>query len=262
LLGPAIEMLEKVYPEIDGHKQNAQALEKQLGQCMQNFETQLEHNKNLQKDMDAELEGNLYLRELYGARESETFFDFIERLAKERFVYLPDTKNHGPENCPTFYDGCHCTVEVLDHNIDRAEMAEQKLAETIKELVLVKSQLSKVMEFEHTLSCGHTYQLRHTACPTCMEELKQENKGFKKKLLGAMAEEFQGLVGPCKCGLYDEIGEGAPGHTKDACPPPPVEAHTAGSHECEALPPHTMCWEDGSGMVRWKNEKGAADVPG
>ena len=36
---------------------------------------------------------------------------------------------HGvdPKNCPTFYDGCHCTVETLIHNIDRAEKAEAEL---------------------------------------------------------------------------------------------------------------------------------------
>lgn len=32
-----------------------------------------------------------------------------------------------PDNCPTWYDGCHCTVEALVHNIERAEKAEAKL---------------------------------------------------------------------------------------------------------------------------------------
>jgi hypothetical protein len=36
---------------------------------------------------------------------------------------------HGmdPSRCPTFHDGCHCTVENLVHNIERAERAEAKL---------------------------------------------------------------------------------------------------------------------------------------
>ena len=34
------------------------------------------------------------------------------------------------------------------------------------------------------------------------------------------------------------------------------EAHTC--PDCEHLPPHTTCWEDASGMHRWKNEKGSA----
>lgn len=32
-------------------------------------------------------------------------------------------------DCPTFYDGCHCTHETLAHNIQRAEAAEAKLKE-------------------------------------------------------------------------------------------------------------------------------------
>lgn len=32
------------------------------------------------------------------------------------------------EGCPTFYDGCNCTVENLVHNIQRAEAAEQRIA--------------------------------------------------------------------------------------------------------------------------------------
>lgn len=32
-----------------------------------------------------------------------------------------------PENCPTFYDSCHCTVDTLVHNIERAEKAEAQL---------------------------------------------------------------------------------------------------------------------------------------
>lgn len=30
------------------------------------------------------------------------------------------------KKCPTFYDGCNCTVETLVHNIDRAERAEAR----------------------------------------------------------------------------------------------------------------------------------------
>lgn len=29
-----------------------------------------------------------------------------------------------PAKCPTYYDGCHCTVETLEHNIKRADEAE------------------------------------------------------------------------------------------------------------------------------------------
>ena len=40
------------------------------------------------------------------------------------------TRPHdGPEGCPTYYDGCNCTVEVLAHNIERAKRAERRAAE-------------------------------------------------------------------------------------------------------------------------------------
>lgn len=40
------------------------------------------------------------------------------------------TRPHdAPEGCPTYYDGCNCTVEALAHNIDRAEKAERRVAE-------------------------------------------------------------------------------------------------------------------------------------
>lgn len=33
-----------------------------------------------------------------------------------------------PENCPTYYDGCRCSVDTLKHNIDRAETAEAHIS--------------------------------------------------------------------------------------------------------------------------------------
>ena len=44
------------------------------------------------------------------------------------------TRPHdGPERCPTYYDGCNCTVEVLAHNIERAQKAERRAAELERE---------------------------------------------------------------------------------------------------------------------------------
>jgi hypothetical protein len=34
-----------------------------------------------------------------------------------------------PADCPTYYDGCNCSVETLIHNIERAAKAETQLAE-------------------------------------------------------------------------------------------------------------------------------------
>ena len=45
------------------------------------------------------------------------------------------TRPHdGPEGCPTYHDGCNCTVEVLVHNIERAKKAERRVAELEAEL--------------------------------------------------------------------------------------------------------------------------------
>ena len=45
------------------------------------------------------------------------------------------TRPHdGPERCPTYYDGCNCTVEVLVHNIERAKRAERRVAELERRL--------------------------------------------------------------------------------------------------------------------------------
>ncbi len=42
--------------------------------------------------------------------------------------------SHGdPEECPTYYDGCNCTVGALVHNIERAERAESALASARRE---------------------------------------------------------------------------------------------------------------------------------
>ena len=44
------------------------------------------------------------------------------------------TRPHGsPEQCPTYYDGCNCTVEALVHNIERARKAEARITELEKE---------------------------------------------------------------------------------------------------------------------------------
>ena len=44
-------------------------------------------------------------------------------------------------------------------------------------------------------------------------------------------------------------------YATSALPPAKIEqVHTAGSNECEALPPHNTCWEDANGMIRWRNE--------
>jgi hypothetical protein len=42
--------------------------------------------------------------------------------------WLVGTPHKSDEECSTYYDGCHCTVETMEHNIDRAEKAEALVA--------------------------------------------------------------------------------------------------------------------------------------
>lgn len=41
----------------------------------------------------------------------------------------PGPHGFDPTGCPTFHDGCNCTVEALRHNIERAEKAETDAAD-------------------------------------------------------------------------------------------------------------------------------------
>lgn len=57
----------------------------------------------------------------------------LEENARLRQASEGLTGPHGmdAEHCPTFHDGCHCTVETLVYNIDRADAAEKAL-ETVR----------------------------------------------------------------------------------------------------------------------------------
>ena len=61
----------------------------------------------------------------------------VERLRDERSradrAWLVGAPHGGADACPTFYDGCHCTVDTLDHNCRRAEAAEAALSSAREE---------------------------------------------------------------------------------------------------------------------------------
>lgn len=62
---------------------------------------------------------------------------YDERSLSKRcdMVHLTTQVEEGPharaEDCPTFHDGCHCTVETLIYNIKRAEAAEAILRDNL-----------------------------------------------------------------------------------------------------------------------------------
>jgi hypothetical protein len=61
---------------------------------------------------------------------------------------VPDV--HGDStDCPTYYDGCHCTVEVLKHNIERAEKAEAEVARLQAEAAVMREALIRCREQLH-----------------------------------------------------------------------------------------------------------------
>ena len=70
------------------------------------------------------------------------------------------TRPHdGPEGCPTYHDGCNCTVEVLAHNIERAQKAERRVAE-------LEAILRRVdVYFQHTGKVGDLPVSVHALLP-------------------------------------------------------------------------------------------------
>ncbi len=63
-------------------------------------------------------------------KEFETALGYLEQLQAKLAHVTPLNNPHemmGSSDCPTWYDGCHCTVETLTHNIDRSEKAEAEL---------------------------------------------------------------------------------------------------------------------------------------
>lgn len=55
--------------------------------------------------------------------------DYLKGVVSEG-PHILGAGEHGPDECPTYYDGCNCTVGCLEHNIRRAEDAESRLAES------------------------------------------------------------------------------------------------------------------------------------
>lgn len=68
-----------------------------------------------------------------------------------------EPRSHGsPEGCPTWHDGCHCTVESLEHNISRAEAAERTVAEHAQTIERLNQQIVQMRK-------DHAQELRDAA---------------------------------------------------------------------------------------------------
>ena len=72
------------------------------------------------------------------------------------------TRPHGgPEDCPTYHDGCNCTVEVLVHNIERAEKAETRVVELEAERDLLREEVTAWRE--------RFYQMEYRRADDCID---------------------------------------------------------------------------------------------
>ena len=75
------------------------------------------------------------------------------------------TRPHdGPEDCPTYYDGCNCTIEVLVHNIERAEKAEAGLAVAQARIKVLEMQAPGYAEIERARIIALIEDMMRTSC--------------------------------------------------------------------------------------------------
>lgn len=89
---------------------------------------------------------NKLLREITEVKDPEQHFEQImssnsslqSQLAKAKGEILLQDSFTGPHKdlseCPTFYDGCHCTVETLEENIKHAEELKTELDKAKEEV--------------------------------------------------------------------------------------------------------------------------------
>jgi len=57
-----------------------------------------------------------------------------------------DLPHQSPEECPTYFDCCHCTVENLKHQMARAEAAEKSDKESIEMYRRARDRADKLKE--------------------------------------------------------------------------------------------------------------------
>ena len=69
-------------------------------------------------------------------RLNEAILDSERRYeqAAEGLVEGSTRPHNSPSECPTYYDGCNCSVDCLVFNIDRAEKAEARVVALVETL--------------------------------------------------------------------------------------------------------------------------------
>jgi hypothetical protein len=98
-----------------------------------------------------ELEDTAYLDgcALHAAMEILTV---ARALLKERDESpQPINNQHNePADCPTWHDGCNCNVETLVYNIERAENAEARSGELLKEVMVLRNAVATYFDYGNT----------------------------------------------------------------------------------------------------------------
>jgi len=61
-------------------------------------------------------------------------------------LHLQGAPHSKPENCPTWYDGCRCTVETLEHNIEFRESRHQQYYELWQRYAALKKRQLRIQE--------------------------------------------------------------------------------------------------------------------
>lgn len=120
------------------------------------------------------------------------------------------------------------------------------------------------MSSEDTLRCpcgGIARRFGPHRCPACGEEWVDRAAG---EALDAWSKPARERAEAAEAALARErelrrvaeqraaLAEEALRHTRREMAARAEEAHTC--PDCKSLPPHKMCWEDASGMNRWRDE--------
>ena len=128
--------------EIQSEDGVANAAIAEAGNRLADLESELERSNNLLEDVRAAFKQKFEVLETQLSQAQQGLGEGVTR------------PHDGPENCPTYYDGCNCTVEALTHNIKRAQEAEAGLAVAKSRIQALEMQAPGYAEIERKRIIG------------------------------------------------------------------------------------------------------------
>ena len=108
------------------------------------------------------------------ARENATLRKRVEELER-----VASPWDHAAESCPTWYDGCHCTLDALRHNIERAEKAAAERDKLQADLATVLACLERAPD-NHCYPGNQCYRDCREAWESARKELLEKH-GLRKR---------------------------------------------------------------------------------